>query len=338
MSESGKKNSKKMLSLSLAAALSAIVFVTTGFAASNNVSGYEKAKEALFALHEMSNYTETLEFSVVEDGVEIMQGSLDGKVDDEFIHSMEMDFTIDGETYTVDTYSTESNSYTKTIESDQYIKTPNYAKEFGGENDGFKITDNQKKLMNIVLDMFVGDTKNYFTNDNGKITMKLEKGQVPEIFQVGLAVMSEAINKELNESEYFTSRHAGSDTISTFFEERMLNVLNNLEIDSVYVEGTIDENNVITDATMTFTLTGEDMDGNPHVTTFSMTNEITDIGTTEVAPFDETGKEIIDNVRNMPTSIMIDGEEIIIEDIDDMDMSDLAELQQLEISTDTSEE
>jgi hypothetical protein len=347
------KNSKKIISLTLTAVLSAAVFVTTGFAASNNVSGYEKAKEALFELAAFQNFdnlTENLEFSVVEDGVEIINGAMNTKIAGKDYQEFQMNLTVDGESFVTESHSSGENTYTKLPGIDGYRKSQNYAWSLLGENipDGLQLSDNEKKLANVVFDMFVGDTKNYFTNDNGEITMQLEKSQVPEVFQLGLTVMSESLSKEIRENPSFFNRRANDSDFSDFMEEKILNVLNGMAIDSVYAEGTIDDDNLITDAAMTFTLTGEDQDGNPHVTTFSMTNTITDVGTTVVEPFDETGKLIMDNdirvpydaiqsvdpamAEELPLEISVDGEKISLEDLQAMEEEDFINIESLNVN------
>lgn len=313
------KNSRKLVSMSIAAVLSGVVFITTALAASSNVSGYEKVKDSLFSLYSIQNYTVEMDYGMEEDGIEFLQGSLSAKAQNKNNSSFNISFSFDGKTYSVENSMTDGIIITKPADSDVYHKFAKYSTNSDGislqvtdNQTPFQLTDNQKKLINVVLDMFAGDTKNYFTNDNGKITMKLERNQVPELFQAALSVMSEQMNKAIDSSMY--AHHSEDDIFNdNFFENKLLNLINDLAIESVYAEGYIDDNNLLNDAKLTFTLTGKDADGTPHALTTSLKYVISDVGTTTAEAIDLTGKEVSEFDLN---NISYEGLDINIEDKD----------------------
>lgn len=228
--------------------MSALVLVSTAMTASNNVSGYEKTKASLVRLYTSENVTADVKVTLTEDGTELMTNS-----------------------FKVNKENLSSNSGVAAL-----------------AGNVSRLSDSQKKLVNVVFDMLTGDTKNYFTNNNGEVRLKLEKNQVPDIFQTLLSVVSEGAGKILEAAEITEITDATEEYFKTiadgFYGEsesfvlpqidlppgmiaqaNALKALENYAIESVYMWGRLDESNLLTSADLTLTMTGADTDGAPHV-------------------------------------------------------------------------
>ena len=68
------------------------------------------------------------------------------------------------------------------------------------DDDGSTITPAQRRLIETVADALIGDTRNYFVTDGGRVSITLSGNQIPELAQVALAAVVERITDGLYHS------------------------------------------------------------------------------------------------------------------------------------------
>lgn len=264
---------KKRTSMICAAVLSATVLVTTALAASNNVSGYEKLKASAFNIMTMKNYTVKMDFAMQLDGTDFATGNMEAKVEDESHKSSRSSYSMLGEINDSEDYTMGDIVVYKSWDG-SYRSYKNYSYGYGS-ND-LDLTGNQKRLISAIFDMFAGDTKNYFTNDDGEISARLEKSQIPEFFQAGMAVLSDALSQEVKDNlEYMQDYYDEDD-----FEYKFLSVMNDMSFHSVYVDSYVDENDMLNKMECTVTISGKDERGKKHYLKVAVNCYISNIGTT----------------------------------------------------------
>jgi hypothetical protein len=292
------KKSKKFAGAA-AAILSVIVFASTALAASNNVSGYEKVRESVFKYIDVANngnYTLETSASILDkDGAELVSLSCYAATQDPDNRRSSASINMDGETFFTE------NSYNDGIQitggnlrdsEPIYHKYGSHYDSFSfprSDGDAISLTDNQKRLVRVLFDLLVGDAKNYCTYSDGDITLRLERGQIPEIAQAALAVMSEEATKLVSSGHdvVFGSNQPTDDII--------MSILKDTTIDFVSANGVIDDSGMLASIDTTVAISGSDMNGNPNKLTINATFSISDVGTTVAEPINLEGKNVIDS-------------------------------------------
>lgn len=184
---------KRNLTIAVAAAVSTTLMVTSALAASENVSGYEKLQAASFALLSAENYTADFDMRISFDGETLIENRIEMKKQDKDNSYMKTTDKKGGRTSVVETSMNENSSSLSVVIDNEgkvnRITMPRTTSSASSVVNG--ITDTQKRLLQALMDMFVGDSKNYFTNKDGEISVKLEGKQIPEIAQLALAASVE---------------------------------------------------------------------------------------------------------------------------------------------------
>ncbi len=284
------KASKKATSMAIAAVLSGVVFATTAFAASNNVTGYEKCKESMFTLYTAKNFTLNGSYSLNLDGEEISSAKMFYAKEDENNERTEMTNVIGNEV--IENVSSNNNGIyiSKQPYSDEYYRYDNSEWFSSYPESERSLSDNEKRLFSILMDMFAGDARNYFISNGGNISVSLERNQVPEFFQAALSVVSEKMTSEYYNDDYEDDSYYHNQR--GILDSKMRKVVSDMYIKSIYANGRLDENDMLNDAQMTLTISGKDKDGIPHDLTLTVAYSIKDLGTTKAEPIDLTGKKV----------------------------------------------
>ncbi|MDR1209167.1 MAG: hypothetical protein LBK41_02470 [Clostridiales bacterium] len=297
--------SKKAIGMAMAAVVSFVVFASTAMAASRNVSGYEKVRESLFKYYDLfsasPNFTARFGVSALVDGAEFVSTEFVSAQQDEWNRRQQTTITIDGQT------SADLNSYNDGV-SVYYDEESDTYSMHGSLNDkpvldsapaSRSLSENERRLISAVFDMFAGDAKNYCAIDGDRVTLRLERAQIPDFFQALISVVSENVMKQIPADTLAEMAEAPGDSSSYLGESylvggTLLKVVGNASFNSVDASGVIDADGLLNDVTFTIGISGEDLNGAAHNITFNFAVSITDIGTTVAPPLDTTGKQVND--------------------------------------------
>jgi len=186
----------KTLFMSAAAIVSAAVLGVSASAASANVSAYEALKQSGFALLDIGdNYTVSVNLGFISNGQTVFTGNLlsqsSGNPDATFNR---LDAYISGEgSFWVEDFRNIGHGRTVTSHSpDHYIATDHAHRIRSLTLDNINFSENQLRLFGVLIDMSVGEIKNYFVMDGNRVSVSLSRNQMPELFQSFLPVMMEA--------------------------------------------------------------------------------------------------------------------------------------------------
>jgi hypothetical protein len=295
----------KKFAAAAAAALSAVVFASTALAASNNVSGYERVRESMFKYIDVANngnFTLEADISIFIDGADQVSFSYLTKRQDESNHSETESASFAGETFSRESSRNDGISIDSSTDLDGNVTY--YKNGVANRRDrdypysspsSLTLTENQQKLARVLFDLLAGDAKNYCAYDGDKITMRMERGQIPEIAQVSLAVLSEQIS-DLRTNDGINYHYPGSPySAQDAVYSGLAGIFNGAFIDSVEATGVIDDDGMLSDAEATVTLSGYDRDNGAHSVSIAMSYRLTDVGATVAEPIDLTGKAVVDN-------------------------------------------
>ncbi|MDR2938802.1 MAG: hypothetical protein LBV08_00605 [Clostridiales bacterium] len=221
-----KKNKLMVAAIGLAAG--ACVFATTAMVALANNSNYEIFKNSVFNMPGEDNYTVNTSMKLIAGGDELTNYSI-SKRDGDKVYSETKEIGFDGGVLN------ESGSYSdrNTVISYKGGKII-YERELDGSQVSSrenKMTDAQKRLMNILIDTAVGDTKNSMLSEGSKIYLNLKENQIPMLAQAVIGVISEGSDVEL-----------GDMRISGDLNDEVLGILNakGLSIKEINFEGDVD--------------------------------------------------------------------------------------------------
>ncbi|MDR3239495.1 MAG: hypothetical protein LBT44_05360 [Clostridiales bacterium] len=281
-----KKSARKMFITSAAAAVSAVVLAGTAFAAASNVSGYEALKQSVFTAIDFSNNaTVSVNAELFADGeqvVSVHQFSQTNKEQNasysetsQFIvgadEMWEESARVDGYHYMA--YSASPDTYYR------FAITPAFDQD---SRPNWLITDNQRKLLGIIMDLFVGDLKNYFVTEGNVISISLSKNQIPELAQSFFAVVAEQAA-----SEGWAS-HTSEDS----WESICAQYLFNPEVNSGALTATLTDDGYPAGIEARVEFSGSDENGAAHNASLILKAAITDVGSTLVNSYDPKGKTL----------------------------------------------
>ncbi|MDR2650065.1 MAG: hypothetical protein LBB94_10175 [Clostridiales bacterium] len=275
-----KKVSGKALIMTSAAVVSAAVLAVTASAAAANVSGYEEIKQRGFALLEQSgNATVSISTELIADGRQLYSQSGYSETNedmDAFYTRTEM-FAAGEDDYWLEEYWNGVNKYWRSSDNptgySEYL--PQYRRQ-----ESFILTENQKKFLSLLLDVFTGDLKNYFVTDGNTISVSLDKTQIPELAQSFIAVGAEAAAKEHEDNpDYSVNGRADLNSIITQY-------LYEPVIESYSLTATLSDDGYLADSNASVNFSGRDENGEWHNATLYIKMEFSDIGSTKVRTSD----------------------------------------------------
>ena len=278
----------------IAVLLCSSVLFMTAYAAVQNVSSYETLKSALLNYNAYDNGTLRLDAKVSENGKEIVLANLVDKLETKYTSSTVASVTVNGVTKTYGAWENKEQTIQIDYDSDKYLVHPSvhydnyyssYHKNLIGysSEDWESLTSAQQKLVNAVIDLAVGDVKNYFISSGKTISLNINKNQIPQIVQLLLA--------------YNFEQMPDRDYIYLYDVNDIRNIIPifiiNTEIDSANMAITLADNNQITGCELAVIIKGTDTQGISHKFVYEMNLSITDFGTTKADTVDLNDKNII---------------------------------------------
>ena len=292
-----KRTSVKALGMTAAAVISATVLAATAFAAATNVSGYEALKQSGFAaIEQYGNVTFSISAELIADGEQVFSMSQFAQTNEEqnARFTRNESSVIGEEKVWHENYQSGSASYsTDSYRPDTYsMSTGTY--RVVSHNDDF--TDNQKKLAGILIDLFVGDIKNYFVMDGDTVSVSLSRNQIPELIQSMLAVGAEEAVKEVDQRNYINNNDTMENIIFKYLYDPV--------IDSGSMTATL-SGGYPADINATVNLSGKDNAGGLHNATLNINMSFSDIGCTNVKTFDPQGYSLSNAAKEITADSFI---------------------------------
>lgn len=197
---------RKGLITSIVAVGAAAVFTISSFAATNNVSGYEKVRDWIVNYGSYdSNLDDNIEvkmdIKISEGANQLAQGTLSTLVNakEEIVYTQSTAVDKNGNPINNETWSSPERCILYDSAKDQYI-VEEIPKEFleSYKNDdkrphgpGQMDDEKAKKYTKAFLDILAGDMKTAFVVSGDKVQLNLESAQVPELVQLGTAFIME---------------------------------------------------------------------------------------------------------------------------------------------------
>lgn len=269
-----KKN--KLLFSSVGLLVGVSIFATTAFVALANNSGYENFKKAIFKLNDATNYE--------------LEGTVEAYFNDEYIgkssaitkrndsnqnyyeinqyskdNSVVENFIIYNDSKTTTTYKNNK------IISEQNSHDYNYLK--GSKSEALKASET--KLYESLMDVLIGDSKNFIISDDKKVYANLDETQIPNLAQVVLAYVSE-FSKEMMLNSTEKNGKMYESPISEF------NYLSQISIKNIDFKGELGEDKSIKNVYLEIKVGGID-DSQKYVTyTFKTNMDVKNVGSTEI--------------------------------------------------------
>jgi hypothetical protein len=292
-----KKMRKNTLMTLIVLLLCSSVLLMTAYAAVQNISSYETLKNALLNYNAYENGTLSVNAKISDNGKELASTHLVNKLEDEYTSSSyTSNYVINGVPETYESWENKEQIISKNHRDNDYMVRPNwkynnnnfnyytsYSRNlFGYSSEGWEtLTPTQQKFINAVIDLAVGDVKNYFTANGNTISLNLSKNQIPQVAQLLLAVGVEQINIQ-RENGYIEDDI--NEVIPMFTADT--------EIELANMTITINDSKQITGCDMIGVIKGTDIDGLLHELVLELTLSITDIGTTKADTVDLTDKNV----------------------------------------------
>ena len=281
-----KRAGRKALVMWLTAVVSAAVLVATAFAAASNVSGYEALKQSGFAfLEQRGNSTAAVSVEIFSDGEMVASQNMIMQIneDQDARYTRSETFAIGEDTFWSEHYWDSDNMYYMYSDSpNQYDVISNSYGAWDRGSNQVTLTENQKKLAGILMDLFTGDVKNYFMVDGNTVSVSLNRNQIPELIQSFLAVGAERVADEGNLGR------SGMDGIAARY-------LYNPVIESGTMTAVLSDNGCPAKIDGRINFSGMDEDGGSHNASIIINMTFSDVGNTVVKTFDPKGKTLRNN-------------------------------------------
>lgn len=279
----------------IAAAVGVCILATTSLAVYNTGNGYDNLKKAVLGTKDYTNCTIKANVNFSIDGNQVEGGNMIYEYDAVNHTSHQIDTTSAGRYY--ESYYLNGTQYYRSGEGLNFNSySTSYFSDtlWGIDSDDEKTANKIIKFMELGFDTVIGDLKNNFvcTESNDEYTaysISLDYIQIPEIVQAGLGVIGSAsgqyevpIEEENDGIDiYDTPYILGEDPIANSFE---LNYSTNKD-------GSFRDGNCY------IQLIGEDKNGESHTVELTFDVEISNVGTTVIAPIDVSG------AKEMPTDV-----------------------------------
>lgn len=314
-----KKKSKVKVLMISAAVAAVSLFTVTAYASTSSTPGYDAFKEVLKANHMSGQTIESAtingDITVTVDGKTVLKADGTTKMKeagDEHRISSDFDLTLMGVERSGSLYSSDEDKvYLVDRTHDLHYQVINVDDEHDNHHD-WTDDDSKHRPMNraeeALLDFVVGDLKDEFsvtnhTDGSKTITVDISKEEVPLPVRLLMNVVSAVDNNERTHAEEIPAELERIKNLPFFqgleranFEEQLPKLTEDVEIERVLLQLTVDANDKVKSVEGEFEVSGKDEAGVPHRVTIGGGGDLSGINATMPDVYDPSGKaiEIID--------------------------------------------
>jgi len=280
-----KKSLNKSLAMASAAIVSAVVMAVTATAAVANVSGYEALKQSIFATLDITdNYTLSYNVELFANDSKVFSRSLLSQLNVEqgasFNRSESYVFG-QGSFWSEDFRSNDLSHLVNSLNPNEYRLTTHIGGMIGNPRfDTISLTDNQTVFLGILMDLTVGDARNFFTMDGNTISVSLNRNQIPELIQSFITVVAEA------SVSHFPHYAFSNDPVINILAQ----YLHNPVLESGTLTAVLSNEGFPAELDARIDFSTRDESGNVHYAHIIINAVFSDVGSTEVRLFDPEGK------------------------------------------------
>lgn len=286
----GSNMNKKLIALTTSLLIGGTLLGTTAFASSNDTSGYEAYKTALFNMHNVKSLTDTMTVTTTDNGKSLLSANVTMKLNkDAKSASGDINIQAGDEIKKFDVYRQNDRTITKEGDNDVYniIQLPNgQAKLQERKPDEKQIESRIHNIENIV-DAVIGSRKSYFVLTDNKdasksVNVKLSENQIlPAVNVIAAAALRNGESQAANEG-------SANDKIKL----QLPKLDKDIRITSVDVTAVIDKNGTLKSQKGTLTISGKDSSGEEHALTLDIDMNITNVNSTAPDTVNLEGKKV----------------------------------------------
>lgn len=293
---------KKVMMVGAGLTLGSALLVTSAFADVGGAQGYEAYKSALKATATAENATQSVGLSVRDNGNERFRVISTVK-EDRASQALSGSASIHAgaDTAKVDFYHQDGRMIVKSADSDTY----NVIQESGRPHKDEDWEDGEfdpefHKGIETIVDALVGNLKNDFILKNGEggkktVSVELTGSRIPAAANViGSVLIKEALSGKHSDDQM---DHAalGQELLGfdlAKLDPQLPQLSQDVNIDSVSLQATIDENDAIVRQTVEFEISGKDVSGAEHDLVVTADIGLSGIGETKPDAVDLAGKKV----------------------------------------------
>ncbi|NEW06991.1 hypothetical protein GK047_13350 [Paenibacillus sp. SYP-B3998] len=295
---------KKLAMMGLGVAVGSMMLVTSVYAGVGDAPGYETFKSAFKQTAAVENVTRQVNVSLQDNGVSLLNVKSTIKSDQSGrAGSAEVKVKNGKEEQTIHFYSQDGKQIVKTADSDVYkvIEAQPGNGKFKAL-EGANHTPDPATIQEVenVVDALVGNLKNYVTMDqkSGKgkeIHFKLSGSQIsPVVNTIGSLIIKHGTQENGQRPIPAKADTLGVD-VSTL-KNSLPQLANDIKMDAVEVNATIDGDNHITNQTAQIHISGKDVQGVNHDVVLSVDMTLSSLNSTTPDTVDLNGKKV-ENVK-----------------------------------------
>lgn len=270
-----KKN--KLLFTSVGLLVGVTVFATTSFVALANNSGYENFKKALFKMKDVTNYEVQANVEAYYNGEYIGKSNAVTKTNDDNQNYYEItQYSKDNEV--IENFISYDDSNTTTIYRNNEITSEQNSIDSNYRNDSKSeaLKASETKLYEALMDVMIGDSKNFIISDGNKVYANLDETQIPNLAQLGLSYASEFSKEMMSRSTETQSSSIHQGAMGD------IKPLSQISIKNVDFKGEVGENNYIKTVYIEIEVGGIDETQKYVTYTFKTTVDVKNVGQTEI--------------------------------------------------------
>ncbi|MEW9702163.1 hypothetical protein [Paenibacillus sp. SI8] len=295
---------KKLAMMGLGVAVGSMMLVTSVYAGVGDAPGYESYKSAFKETAKVHNATRQVNVSVQDNGSSVMNVKTTIKTgQSEREGSAAVTVKTGTEEQTINYYSQGGKQIVKTADSDVYkviVFDGEYEKYNKLEDKHFTPDPQTVQEVENVVDALVGNLKNYITMDetsgNGKdIHFKVSGSQIsPVVNTIGSLVIKHGVAENGHHPVPDAVDKLGFDvsTLKNSFPQ----LANDIKMDAVEVNATVDGDNHITNQTAQIHISGKDAQGANHDVVLNVDMTLSSLNSTTPDTVDLEGKQV-ENVK-----------------------------------------
>lgn len=295
---------KKVMMIGAGLTLGSALLVTSAFADVGGAKGYEAFKSALKTTAAAENATQSVGLSVRDNGNERFRVISTVK-EDRASQALSGSASIQAgaDTAKVDFYHQDGRMIVKSADSDTYNVIQEPGRPHKDEDWEDKEFDPEfHKGVETIVDALVGNLKNDFilknAADGGKtVSVELTGSRIPAAANViGSVLIKEALSGKHSDGHGQMDHAALGQELLGFdlakLDPQLPQLSQDVNIDSVSLQATIDESNTIVRQTVEFEISGKDVSGAAHDLVVTADIGLSGIGETKPDVVDLAGKKV----------------------------------------------